>query len=146
MRFAKLFTCVYHACGSGERIEQFLATWFATYYEDIGTQPSNSTARNIVRELELPPRRFVSFYQDTKNPRCPQRLREDVDALVDCCFADGVRIRALRRCLAEYLSTLDSLEREDLMEILRLEDPVQTLTCLTWYAICGDHDDGTTAY
>ena len=146
MRFAKLFTCVYHACGSRERIEQFLATWFATYYEAIGTQPSNSTARNIVRELELPPRRLLSFYQDTKNPRCPQQLREDVDALVDCCFADGVRIRALRRCLAEYLSTLDSLEREDLMEILRLEDLVQTLTCLTWHASCGDHDDGTTAY
>lgn len=146
MRFAKLLSCVYHACGSGERIEQFLATWFATYYEAIGTQPSNSTARNIVRELEPPPRRLLSFYQDSDHPRCPQDLWKDVAALVDCCFPDGMRMRALRGCLAEYLDALEPLEREDLMEALRLEDPVQTLTCLTWYAICGDHDDGTTAY
>ena len=146
MRFAKLLDCVYHACGSGERIEQFLGTWFSTYYDAMGTQPSNSTARNIVRELDLPPHRLLSFYQDPDHPRCPQRLREDVAALVDCCFSDGVRIRALRRCLADYLAALEPLEREDLMEVLCLEDPVQTLTCLTWYASCGDHDDGTTAY
>lgn len=140
MRFAAFLNACYHAAQAKEPIERFYASLFSSYYDQIDTQPTNATVNAILKGERYPSRRLVVYYHDPRHPRCPDKLLGDWVALLDTCFADAGRRRALRQALRDYLNTIPKPERADLQEILG-EDLAQNATILTWYAICGDYDD-----
>lgn len=140
MRFATFLNVCYHTAQTKEPIERFYSSMFAAYYDQIDAQPTNATVNAILKGERYPSRRLIVCYHDPRHPRCPDKLLEDWVALLDTCFADADRCRALRQALKDYLNTIPKPERADLHDIWG-EDLAQNATILTWYAICADYDE-----
>lgn len=140
MRFSRLLFISFAASGKAEPIELFFSTLFQSYYEAAGTQASAATVSAIIHETRLPSRKLLAFYRDPAHPRHPEKLRQDLEALLDICFADAIRRKALRQALEHYWENIPAVERADLLEILSGE-LAHDLACTVWYALCGDYDD-----
>ena len=93
----------------------------------------------ILRGERLPPRKLLRFYRDAQNPRCPDRLQEDLAALVYSCFLGAAQCAKLRETLNAFLAVIPREDAVDIQQIVVSGDVVQLWTCLTWYALCGDH-------
>lgn len=143
MLYSKLLAITYEASGSQEPIERFYASQFGSYFESYGSQPGCAAVNAILRGTRLPPRKLLRFYSDPEHPRCPEKLRGDLEALIETCFADGVRRRALRRGLEAYVSALPPAEAADLREILVAENLAQTWACLIWHALTVDYEQAS---
>lgn len=139
MYFAALLEITYHASGSSQPIERFYSSQFGSYFDKTGTQPSCTAVNAILRGTQLPPRKLLRCYSDPEHPRCPAKLRDDLEALMDTCIADGVKRGALRRGLEAYLGTLPPAEAADLRGILA-EDPAQNWAILCWHALTVDYE------
>ena len=140
MRYAQLFQMCFSASGEAQPMEQFYETMFAGFYDKENSQPSAGTVSRVARGVCYPSRRMLRHYRDSRNPRCPSALQEDLTALLDTCFADALRSRALRQTLEHYLTGLPSEERMDVKEIMN-GDLAQDFTCVTCAAITGDYDE-----
>lgn len=143
--FGKLLKTTCEAGGIMEPIERYYASMFASYYEQTDSQPSSAAVNAIAQRRHSVPRKLLKFYRDVEQPRCPVKLAEDLAALAECCFPDTVRRSALRHALEAFLQDIPAADAEDIQQILCADDLIQMWTCLTWYAICGDHH-GTTSY
>lgn len=139
MLFASILDITYHAGNGTEPIERFYASMFGSYYDKTGSQPSCAAVNAILRGTQLPPRKLLRCYSDPEHPRCPEKLRGDLEALMDTCFADGVRRGALRRGLEAYLGTQPPEEATDLRGILA-EDLTQNWAILCWHALTVDYE------
>ena len=140
MYFATILKIAYNASGRQEPIERFFASMFGSYYEKTGSQPSCAVVNAILRGIQLPPRKLLRYYSDLAHPRCPEKLRCDLQALIETCFADGVRRRALRRVLEDYVSTWAPEEAADLRKILAADDLAQNFAVLCWHALTVDYE------
>lgn len=138
MLFATILEITYHASGSPEPIERFYSSMFGSYFDKTGSQPGCTAVNAILRGTQLPPRKLLRCYSDPEHPRCPAKLRDDLEALLDTCFADGVRRGALRQGLEAYLSALPSDEASDLRGILA-ENLAQNWAVLCWHALTVDY-------
>ena len=143
--FGKLLCSTYAASEATEPIERYYASLFASYYDQTDSQPSCTAVSAIARGDRAVPRKLLKHYHDPANPRFPSRLAEDLAAMADCFFSDAVRRCALRHALGAFLAELPMADAEDVCRILSRADLMQMWTCLTWYAICGDHH-GTASY
>lgn len=143
MYFATMLKITYNASGSLEPIERFFASMFGGYYDKTGSQPGCTAVNAILRGTQLPPRKLLRYYSDPEHPRSPEKLQSDLGVLIDICFADGVRQRALRRVLEDYVSALPPEEAADLWEILTAEDLAQTWACLIWHALTVDYEQAS---
>ena len=144
MRFSNLIFISFAASGKVEPVELFFSTLFQSYYEATGTQASAATVSAIMHETRLPSRKLLAFYRDPAHPRHPEKLRLDLEALLDTCFADAIQRKALRQALEHYWENIPAAECADLREILSGE-LAHDLTCTVWYALCGDYD-GAASY
>lgn len=145
LMFGRLLCGTYNASGSTEPIERYYASMFASYYDRTDSQPGSATVNAIARGDRVVPRKLLYHYHEEVNPRSPSGLVEDLTAMVDCFFSDAVRYGALQRTLEQFLTEIPAADAEDLRNILCEADLGQKWTCLTWYAMCGDHD-GTASY
>lgn len=143
MYFAALLEITYHASGSSQPIERFYSSQFGSYFDKTGTQPSCTAVNAILRGTQLPPRKLLRCYSDPEHPRCPAKLRDDLEALLGTCFTDVVRRGALRRGLEVYVSTLPSEEAEDLREILTAGDLAHNWAVLCWHALTVDYEQAS---
>lgn len=142
LRYAQLFQMCFSASGEAQPMEQFYETMFAGFYDKENSQPSAGTVSRVARGVRYPSRRMLRHYRDPQNPRCPSLLQEDLTALLDTCFADAFRSRALRQALEHYLTGLSTEERMDVKEIMN-GDLAHDFTCVTWAAITGDCDEAS---
>lgn len=142
MRYAQLFQMCFAASGEAQPMEQFYETMFAGFYDKENSQPSAGTVSRVARGARCPSRRMLRHYRDSRNPRCPALLQEDLTALLDTCFCDALRSRALRQALECYLGALSPEERSDIKEIL-IGDLAHDFTCIIWSAITGDYDEAS---
>ena len=145
LMFGRLLCATYDASESTEPIERYYASMFASYYDQTDSQPGSAAVNAIARGERTVPRKLLHHYRDPGCSRCPPTLAEDLTAIADCFFASTVRYSALRRALEQFLTEIPATDAEDLRHILCEADLVQMWTCLTWYAICGDHH-GTASY
>ena len=143
--FGKLLCSTYAASEATEPIERYYASMFVSYHEQTDSQPSCAAVNAIARKDRAVSRKLMYHYHDLESPRCPSRLAEDLAAMADCFFSDAVRRSALRHTLETFMMEIPAADAEDLGRILCGADLVQMWTCLTWYAICGDHY-GTASY
>ena len=143
--FGLLLSRTFAVSGTDDPIERYYASMFASYHDQMDSQPGSTAVNAIARGNRTVPRKLLHHYRNTDYPRCPPKLAEDLSALIDCFFWDAVRHNALRHVLETFLMEIPAADAEDLYQILRAADLVQTWTCLTWYALCGDHH-GTASY
>lgn len=137
--FSKLLCSTYAASEATEPIERYYASMFASYHEQTDSQPSCTAVNAIARGDRAVSRQLMHHYHDSASPRCPSRLAEDLAAMADCFFSDAVRRSTLRHTLETFLMEIPAADAEDLRHFLCGADLVQMWTCLTWFAICGDH-------
>lgn len=131
--------------GIREPIERYFASMFSSFYDQSDSQPSCSVVKAIVRGKQLVPRKLLCHYWDSDQPRCPQKLEEDLMALAECCFVDASRRDALHHVLKMFLKAVPTADAEDLRHMMSTGDIIHMWACLTWYAICSDHH-GTASY
>lgn len=145
MLFGKLLSSTYVASEATEPIECYYANMFAGYYDQTDGDPIHAAVNAIARGDRTVPRKLLQYYRDPEHPRCPPKLAEDLAALADWFFSETVRRTALRHVLEVFLLEIPLADAEDLRQSLCTADLIQMWTCLTWYAICGDHY-GTASY
>ena len=136
--FGTLLRTTYAASGGGEPLERFYAGVFASYFDHRDAQPGCAAVQAILRGERLPPWKLLQFYRDTQNPRCPDRLQEDLAALVACCFLGATQCAKLREALDAFLAAIPREDAADILQNVVSGDVVQLWTCLTWYALCSD--------
>lgn len=143
MRIRTLFGTILHstyaASGGKEPLERYYACMFGSYFDHLDAQPSCSTVQAILRGEHLPPRKLLQFYRDPNCPRCPEKLAHDLSALTECCFVDISHREELEQTLSAFLKNIPEADVKDLLELFSGEDLIHQWTCLTWYALCGDH-------
>lgn len=142
MRYAQLFQACFAASGETEPMERFYGIMFTGFYDKENSQPSAGTVSRVARGVIHPSRKMLRYYRDPQNPRCPSLLQEDLTALLDTCFADALRSRALRQALERYLGALSPAECTDVKGIMT-GDLAHDFTCVTWAAITGDYDEAS---
>ena len=143
--FGKLLCSTYAVSDSMEPIERYYASMFSSYFDKTDSQPGSAAVNAIARGERTVPRKLLFHYRDPGCSRCPPSLVEDLAVMADCFFLGTVRCSALQRTLEQFLTVIPDADAENLRQILCEADLVQMWTCLTWYAICGDHH-GTSSY
>lgn len=136
--FGTLLSSTYAASGAEEPLERYYASMFSGYFSQTDSQPSCASVKSILRGTGTVPRKLLQFYRDSKHPRCPEKIVEDLSVLAECCFAGASRRNALEKALTAFLQTIPNADAEDLIELISGEDLIHRWTCLTWYALCGD--------
>lgn len=136
--FGTLLRTTYAASRSAEPLERYYASMFGSYFNQLDAQPSCAAVQAILRGERLPPWKLLRHYRDTTNPRCPCSLKEDLGALVDCCFSGAAQRTKLREALELFLGEIPEEDADDLQQLIESGDIAQMWTCLTWYALCGD--------
>lgn len=131
-----LLVSTYEASGTGEPMERYYATMFARYFDLTGKQSGCAAVRAILRGNPPALRGLRCCYQDPKNPRCPELLQTDLEALADCCFPDGIRRSRLRQALQDCLSQIPEADVRDMEPLFVGGDLILMWACLTWYALC----------
>lgn len=143
--FSILLRSTYAASGTSEPIERYYASMFASFHDQSDSQPGCAAVKAIARGKRVVPRKLLHHYRDPDQPRCPRKLKEDLAALADCCFADTARRGALRHTLDAFLLAVPAADAEDLRHMISTGDLIQMWASLTWYAMCSDHH-GTASY
>lgn len=134
--FGLLLHQTYVLSGINDPIERYYASMFASYFDWLDSQPSCASVKAIAKGMCPAPRKLLRFYRDASHPRCPEKLVEDLSALLDSCFHSSSRRTALRMSLEAFLKELPI---EDAADILAdAGDLAQLWGYLTWYALCSD--------
>lgn len=136
--FPGLFLGTYHASSTREPMERYFASMFASYFDQKNSQPGCAAIKAILRGDRKISRKLLQHYRDLKHPRCPQKLEEDLSALLGCCFVEASRRKALDRALEAYLNVIPEADAKDLHQIINSKDLSFKWTCLAWHALCGD--------
>lgn len=137
--FGLLLDLTYIASGSKEPIERYFASMFAGYYDQTDSQPSCAAVKAIARGDRTAPRKLLHHYRDPDQPHCPKKLMKDLSVLAECCFADTSRREKLYHTLEAFLQTIPAADAEDLCHRIPSGDLIHMWSCVTWYALCGDH-------
>lgn len=142
--FGLLLCQTFAVTGASDPIERYYACMFASYYDWQDCQPSCALVRAIAKGKQSVPRKLMRFYRDEIHPRCPEKLRSDLEALTDCCFLGTLKRGALRDVLERFWATLPEEDALDLRQLIRTENLAQMWACLTWYALCVDsHEESS---
>ena len=119
---------------------------FRSYYEapDNDLNLLDSTASRYYTGARLLPIRLVHYYSDRKHPRCPSKLRKDIERYINDTHDTSLEIQQTLNSLLAFISTLPPEDHQDLLLGDLLDDPsVEKLsgifTRALWYAICYDH-------
>lgn len=137
--FSVLFLSTYHASSTSEPMERYFASMFAGYFDQANSQPGCAAIKAMLRGDRKISRKLLQHYRDLKHPRCPRKLEEDLSSLLDCCFVEAFRRKALDWALEAYLNVIPEADAKDLRQIIGSKELSYKWTCLTWHALCGDH-------